>query len=208
MHAPRAFAIPAKRVEVRCPAHGAQVRRIETRGRYSGLVELAAVLRSEIDVHAARAAELLGHLGPDFETAVTDSGSDRRVQILGQGSETRAHGIDGVLRDPRRRAAPSRMDGSDRTIRFIDEQQRDAIGSLDGDYRPRDVFEQGVALAENSGAPFGRHAIGGMNLLQGGETLENRGDIRVARAETVYEPREGLEFGYAIDGIRVEVKRH
>ena len=65
----------------------------------------------------------------------------------GIGAESRAHGVHRGGGNARGRAAPSGMYRGNGAMALVHQQNRDAIGGFDGDYRAGAVFQQRVALA-------------------------------------------------------------
>src|SRR5579884_2207547 len=175
--------------------------------RYTGFEELAAVDGGEIEAHPALLAKLCGHLRSDLVAARADGGADGGVHIGGMRAETFAHGGQSRSRDARGRPAPPRVDGGDGAPAGIDQEQRHAIGRLHGDDCAGRIFEQGVTLPEDAAPASGGDAGSRVNLLQRGEMSKLRRNIRVARTETVHQPRETVQRGGAVDVLRVAIEQ-
>ncbi len=187
-------------------ALGAQVRRVDSFRRYSGFQELAAVGGREVDARPPPISEMGGHFGSDFVTALADAGADGGVEAGRIGAETGAHGFHGSGGDFRDRAAPAGMHGGDGAEALIGEEDRQAIGGLYRDHGARCVLEKRVAFAENAGAAGGGDALGGMDLFESRQIVEERGDIGEPGPEAMDQPREGVEFGYTIEVLSVLIE--
>src|SRR5437588_11809909 len=80
-------------MELRRPAHGAQVRRVNSLRRYARRLELPPVGGRQVDVRFPLPSEARRHLRTYLITAWTDSGPEGCVQITRLGGETSAHGV-------------------------------------------------------------------------------------------------------------------
>ena len=181
-------------------APGAQVRRVDPAGVTPGVDELAPIVRRPgrcAPFPALRNAPQ--PRGRPRNSTSRCPGRWRRADPAGWVPKRRAHLRDGARRRSRRRPAPSGVDRGHGAMALVDQQHRDAIGGLDGHDRARRVFEQRVAFAENSGASSGGDTRRRVDLLQGREVGEQRGNVGEARAEAVEEPRERIELGDAVD---------
>ena len=147
-----------------------------------------------------------GHFRPNLVAALTDPWTDGGMQVARQGAEARAHSVHRRGDNLRRGAPPSGMYGGDGAMAAIHQQNRHAIGRLDGDYRAGPVFQQRVALTQNAAAALGIYHGGGMNLFEGGEIFKPGWNIALARAEAVNQPRQRVELSGTVDlaGILVE----
>ena len=75
--------------------------------------------------------ELLAHFGADIVTARVNSGADGRFNILGQCAEAAAHFSNSLFDNALDRTAPTRMKDSHSPLLGVDQNNRQAIGSLD-----------------------------------------------------------------------------
>jgi hypothetical protein len=193
-------------MELICQTHGANVRRVNPLRRYARRKQLGAIGLRERNMRPAKLPKLRGDLRTDLIAAFPDAWSDSGVKVSRFRAELPVHGFYRSVRNARNSTAPSCMHGGDSAMALVDQQNRHAIGGPDSDDRAGPVFEERVALSQNSAAAFGGDAIGGVNLLEGGEIGEPGWNIAPARAETVDEPRERIELADAIDlpGILIE----
>src|SRR5438105_325003 len=100
MHPARGVPVPPERVKLFAPAHGAQVRRVDSLTRYAGFFQLARILRGEVQAARSLPPELLHSLRPHLVAAHSDTRSDGRVQIRGNTPEARTHRLHRPHRDP------------------------------------------------------------------------------------------------------------
>src|ERR1017187_6759489 len=106
-HAAGRIRVAPEGAELLGPAHGAQIRRVDSPPGYARFLELAAIGLRQVDVPASLPSEPLRHLRAHLVTALADAGTDGRVQISGARAEATAHGGDGFARDARHRSAPA-----------------------------------------------------------------------------------------------------
>jgi hypothetical protein len=205
-HTASVLFVAAVGVEVGGVTHGAESREVDVRFGNAHFEELAAIGIREIDVADAGLAEFRGHFRADLITTFTDSRSDGGVQVRGIGGEFRAHTIDGVRDDGLDGAAPTGVDGGYGVMLFVHEENREAVGSFDGDEVSGGVFEERVGIAQDAGAAVRAEANGGMDLMDCGELGVVSDSGSVAGAEAVFEPGKGIEGAGAIDVLRVLVE--
>jgi len=72
-------------------------------------------------------------VGGDFVAAGTDGRTDSGQEIGGFAAELELHTADGFLGDAGEGAAPAGVNGGDRALFWVDEQNRNAIGGLDAE---------------------------------------------------------------------------
>jgi len=96
-------------------------------------------------------------VGSDFVTAWTNRRADGGQKISGLAAEFELHAADGFLGDAGERTAPAGVDGGNRSLFWIDEEYRDAIGGLDGKEKAGMIRGGGVALAK-VGRQLGKNA--------------------------------------------------
>ena len=111
--------------------------------------------------------KLGGNFGADFIAAATNGGADGGEEVSRFGFELHLHLPDGFDDDPLERASPAGMNGGDRALFWIDEENGDAVGGLDAQKEAGAFGDGGVALAR-----FGGHGVEkmddiGMDLFQG-----------------------------------------
>jgi len=150
--------------------------------------------------------ELCGYFRSYFITALADAGTDGRVQIFRAGTETSSHGPHRFRRDLRRGASPAGVYRSHRTAAFVNQQNRNAIGGLHGDYAARLILDQRIAFSQQSGAPSGGDARRGVDLFQRGKLPKSSGNIGKPRSEAMYQPRKCVQIGYAVNVVGVPVE--
>ena len=146
-------------------AHSAEIGHVDTIGGEAGGEELRAIDGREVDSLPSLPAELRGDLGADFVAALSDAGSDGRVQIGRVCPELRVHLIGGLARDLGGCPTPSGVDGGYSAVAVIDQQDRDAIRGFDGDYGAWSVFDERIAFGEYAVSAARGHARGGVNLF-------------------------------------------
>ena len=86
-------------------------------------------------------------VGGDFVAARADRGADGGKEIGGLAAEFKLHAADGFLSDSGQSAAPARVNGGNRAFFRIDEEDRRAIGGLDGEEQAGTVCGRSVAFA-------------------------------------------------------------
>jgi len=91
--------------------------------------------------------ELGGDFGADFVAAGADAGADGGEQIARVGAEVHLHFADGFGGDAGEGAAPAGVDGGDGAFFGVHEEDRDAVGGLDGQEEAWAVGDAGVATA-------------------------------------------------------------
>lgn len=91
--------------------------------------------------------ELGGNFGADFVAAGADAGADGGEKVARVGAEVHLHGADGFGGDAGKGAAPASVDGGDGAFFGVDEEDRDAVGGLDGQEEAGTVGDAGVATA-------------------------------------------------------------
>src|SRR5260370_18480340 len=109
IHAAGRFLVAPEGVKLLAPAHGAQIRRVDSPRRYAGFLELPAIGGRQVDVPSSLPSEPRRHLRAHLITALSDAGTDRRAQVFGARPEARGHGGHGTGSDARRAAAPTRV---------------------------------------------------------------------------------------------------
>src|ERR1035438_6132752 len=100
-HAAGRILVAPEGVELLGPAHGAQIRRVDSPSGYAGLLELPAIGGRKIDMATSLPSEQRRHLRAHLVTALSDAGTDGRVQVFGARAEATAHGGDGLAGDAR-----------------------------------------------------------------------------------------------------------
>jgi hypothetical protein len=86
-------------------------------------------------------------VGGDFVAARADRGADGGKEIGRLAAEFKLHAADGFLSDSGQSAAPARVNGGNRAFFRIDEEDRRAIGGLDGEEQAGTVCGRSVAFA-------------------------------------------------------------
>ena len=200
------FFVPPERMKLLGPALGAQVRRVDPLRRYARVDELPPVGFREVDVRPSVLTKLRRDLRPDLVTALTDAGSDRCVEIGRRRSETLGHRLHGAFDDVGHRTPPTGVDRRHSPLAFVNQQDRDAIRRLDRNHRAYGVFEQRIALAQNSVPARGRYTGGRMNLFEGGKLGESLRDIGQASSETMHQPSQRIKFPNAVDVLRILIE--
>jgi hypothetical protein len=87
-------------------------------------------------------------VGSDFVTAWTNRRADGGQKISGLAAEFELHAADGFLGDAGERTAPAGVGGGNRSLFWIDEEYRDAIGGLDGKEKAGAIRGGGIAFAK------------------------------------------------------------
>src|ERR1035438_5765671 len=90
-HAAGRIGVAREGVELHGPAHGAQIRRVDSPPGYAGFLELPAIGLRQVDVPASLPSEPRRHLRAHLVTALSDAGTDGRVQVLGARAEAADH---------------------------------------------------------------------------------------------------------------------
>src|ERR1035438_8267251 len=206
IHAAGRFGVAPEGVELLTPAHGAQIRRVDSLWRYAGFFELPPIGGWQIDVPSSLPSEMCRHLRAHLVAALADTRTDCGMQVRGARPEAPAHGGDSIRHDARRRAAPAGVHRCHRPPPLIHQQNGNAIRRLDGHHAAWLVLDQRVAFAEEPGAPLGGYAPTGVNLFQRGELREAGGNIGQARAEAMHQPWKSVELGDAVDAFGVPVE--
>jgi hypothetical protein len=188
------------------PALGAQVRREDPLPRYPRINELPPIEFRQIQECPPFQPKLSGNLRPHLIAALPNRRTNGGKQLRGPTAKPLPHRNNRLTHDPSGSPPPPGMNRSDRTVRVVDQQNRNAIGSLNGDNGARPILQKCVPLAENSRSPIGGHAFRRMNLLQTSQLREHRGNIGLPSAKTMQKPRQSIQFRNAIDvkGIEVE----
>src|ERR1017187_6399487 len=109
-HAAGRILVAPEGVELLGPAHGAQIRRVDPPPGYAGFLKLPPIGGRKIDVPTSLPSEVRRHLRTHLVTALSDAGTDGRVQVFGTRAEATAHGGDSFARDARHRTPPARAD--------------------------------------------------------------------------------------------------
>jgi len=87
----------------------------------------------------------------DFVTAGADGGADGGHEIGRLAAEFELHAADSFLGDAGEGAAPARVNGGNRAFFRVDEENRHAIGGLDGEEQAGAIGCGGVAFGDASG---------------------------------------------------------
>src|SRR5512133_954827 len=95
------------------PAHGAEIRRVDSIGRYSGFFQLPPISLGQVDVPPSLPSEMRRDFRTDLVAAFPDAGSDGSMQILGPRAEALPHRRDRACDDLRDSAAPPCVDRGD-----------------------------------------------------------------------------------------------
>src|ERR1035437_5290159 len=206
IHASGRILVAPEGVELLAPAHGAQIRRVDSPRGYAGFFELPSVGGRKIDVPSSLPSELRGHLRAHLVAALPDARADGRMQVYRARPEAPGHGGNGFARDARPRAAPTGVYRGDGAKPLTHQQDGEAIRGLDGHHAAGLVFEQRIAFAEDAGPPLGGDARRRVDLFQGGQLREAGGNIGQTRTEAGYQPGKSVEPGYAIDVFGVPVE--
>src|ERR1039458_2061379 len=90
-HAAGRILVAPEGVELLGPAHGAQIRRVDSPPGYAGFLELAAIGVRQVDVPTSLPSEPRRHLRAHLVTALSAAGTDGRVQVLGARAEAADH---------------------------------------------------------------------------------------------------------------------
>ena len=130
--------------------------------------------------------ELDGDFGTDFVTAAADGRADGGEEIGGFGFEVHLHLADGFDGDAGEGAAPSGVNGGYGAVFGVDEEDGDAVGSLDTEEEAGAVGGGGVSLAGLVGGRVEEMDDVGMDLLEGDE-LEVAGTECGLEAAAVFE---------------------
>ena len=93
IHAAGRFLVAPEGVKLLAPAHGAQIRRVDSLRRYAGFLELPAVGIRQVDVSSSLPSELYGHFRTHLIAAFSDAGTDGRVDVFGARPEARGQTI-------------------------------------------------------------------------------------------------------------------
>jgi len=106
-------------------AEGAEVCRVDPARRDTGVRQLAPDSFGQVNSRPLwRLTELDCDFGSHFETALSDSGTDRRVQVLRTRVPARSHGFDGFRRDLGDGAAPAGVHGGYCAVALVRQQNR------------------------------------------------------------------------------------
>lgn len=122
---------------------------------FPGVWELRAKLRGDFRAH--------------FVAAAADAWTNGSEQVRGVCAELHPYLADGFGDDASQRAAPARMNHSDRAIFGIDEKNRDAIRGLNSKEQARTIRDGGVSAARLGRRRFKELNDVRVNLLQGNE---------------------------------------
>jgi len=110
--------------------------------------------------------ELNDEFGADFVAAGADGWADRGEEIRGVRIEFGDEFADGLFEDAGEGTAPACVGGGDGAFFWIDQEDGDAIGSLDAEQEAGSAGERSVALTGLFGGGGERPDDGGMNLLE------------------------------------------
>ena len=111
-----------------------------------GLVAGARLVEIIVGIGKLR-GEFGDKLDADFVATRTDGRTERGEKVGRFAAEFELHAANGFLSDASESASPTSMDSSDYAFFGIDEENGNAIGSLDAEQETRGVCEGGVALA-------------------------------------------------------------
>src|ERR1017187_2258719 len=123
-HAAGRILVAPEGVELRGPAHGAQIRRVDSPPGYAGFLKLQAIGGRQVDVPTSLPSELRRHLRAHLVTALSDAGTDGRVQVFGARAEATDHGGDSFARDARHRTPPAGVDRGHGAPRLVRSEER------------------------------------------------------------------------------------
>src|ERR1022692_2819235 len=112
-HAAGRILVAPEGVELLGPAHGAQIRRVDSPPGYAGFLELPAIGGRKVDVTTSLPSKVRRHLRAHLVAALSDAGTDGRVQVPGARAEVTAHGGDGFAGDASHGTAPAGVDRSE-----------------------------------------------------------------------------------------------
>lgn len=190
-------------------AHGAQVGCVDPLGRYTGGAQLVTVGLRQIEVHPSLPSELSRHFGPNLVTALPNTRTDRGMKAGRRlRPKTLPHALDGAPNNLSHRAAPSGVDGGYGTVLLVYQKNRNAVGCAYRHRGTRCVFQQGVAYPEHASAAARCHAGRGMHLFERRQLRMQRRDIDLARAETMIQPGQIIEFPHAEDMLRIPIEHN
>jgi len=129
---------------------------------------------------------LRGDFGAHFIAAPTDSRAEGGKQIGRLAAEFHLHFPDGFGRDALERASPAGMNRSDGAPFRIDQKNRDAVGRLNAEKKPRVAGCGRVASARLGGGGVENENHVGMKLFEGNER-EVAGVKRTLKKATILE---------------------
>src|SRR5436190_258030 len=128
------------------PAHGAEIRRVDSFYRYPGFFQLPAIGPGQIDVPPSLPSEVRRYLRPHLITAFPDAGPYGGMQVLRPRPEAIPHVRDRARGDLRYCSAPTGVDCRHGMQALVGQEDGDAIGGFDGDDAAWAVLQQGVAF--------------------------------------------------------------
>ena len=141
-----------------------------------------------------------GDFGAYLKAAETDPRADGNQELFGSGVELACHGFHSLGRDFANNSAPSCVNSGNGSISGVGDQDRQAIGSSDGEPDPRLIANQRIAFSLRSARLDAQHMVG-MHLPGGSQPVLAWPSIAKARAETVLEPvqvRQRIRSKHAI----------
>ncbi len=147
---------------------------------------------NKIDLNPSLQLELSRHFGTHFETASTNSGTDRNHQILRLAVEVQTHSVDGFRRDLGHHPAPSGVNRGNCSISRIGDQDRETIGGSNRQADAGAIGNQRIALALRPRRLHHQNAVG-VNLFGSCQFTGGRPRWAEAGPKTVPQPRQTVE---------------
>jgi hypothetical protein len=191
-------------------AHGAEVSRVNVSGSHAAVVHLAAIGRRQVNmaIRIRECNELLDDLGSHFVATLANSGTDGYEQVVRPAGESRLHVLDSPSGNPLRGPTPAGVDGSYSAMARIDDENRDAVGGLNGDEPSWGVLDEGIAVAERTRPAAGFDHNVRMDLMECGQVSTTAETVRPAGTKTMHQPIEGFQRLDAIDVLRIFVEHY
>src|SRR5690348_4429348 len=113
--------------------------------------------------------ELRDEFGADFVAARTDARTDGGKNVCRIGLEARVEFAGSFLKDARKRTAPPCVNGGHDTFFGIDEEDRNAVGSLNAEKKARSLRQRSVAFTRFLWRGGERPNDGGVDLFESDE---------------------------------------
>ena len=141
--------------------------------------------------------ELAGDFRADFVAAAADGWADGGEEVGRLRFEAHLHLADSFDHDARQGAAPAGVNGGDRALFGVDEENGDAIGGLDSEEKAGAVGGQGVAFAGCGGRDVEKMDDVRMDLLERDELEIGRSESGLEAAAVFEDVFFGVPFGEA-----------
>jgi len=105
-------------------------------------------------------------------------------------------------------ATPAGVYGGNCVVLFVYQQNGEAVRSFDCHEMSGSVFQQSIGIAQDASPATRRDADIRMDLVQGGNLAVLCEIGRMARAETMHQPRELIKRTGTVNVLRISVKHY